>query len=611
MKKYLLLLLIACFFLTNVSAQETFQKSVGGTGNDYATSITQTTDSGFVLAGDTYSFGLSKSDIYVVKFDSHGNLLWNKKFGGNDYDHANCIAATKDGGCVVGGVSGGNSNSLVMLKIDANGNLEWSKFYSANTRHNAHAIAQTPDGGYVLAGSASTNNNGSWGYIVKTGSAGDLEWSKFVFDRGFYPSVQKLVVTKDSGYALVMNNTTTNAYYDIFLIKLSKSGDFTWAQSIGDESTDFPSDLIQTSDGGYAVAGSPFDLSGNPQYSFMYVFKTDSLGNFKFAKRIKGTNTDIARTIAESNDKQLLISGSIPSPLGTAKNLFVSKIDGLGHILWTKILANDETSSEAWGIITTSDGGYTAAGLIGTSPANDFFLARFDTGVNVCGVAPDVRGDSDFGKPVTQIVPVTNSITNVATAPYTLNDAAGAYNSICDVLPVSLISFTAIGKSISVLLQWTTAQEINTSSFEVYRSADGINYTRITTVTAHGKQGSETNYSYEDMQPRAGKNFYKLRSIDKDGKYVLSEIRMVDFSKLIVKIYPNPVKDWLTVESNSVENNRQINIYSADGKLVFKQSFSAQASLTEKIDIRKLKAGTYILQMTTADSKTQYLFIKN
>jgi len=172
MKHFLLITVLISCCLNNVSAQETFQKSVGGTGNDIATSVAQTTDGGYVLAGDTYSFGISKSDMYIVKFDSHGNMLWNKRYGGRDYDHANSITATSDGGCAIGGISGGNNNTVVIIKIDAAGNLEWSKFYSANTRHNISTIKQTPDGGYVLGGSASTYNNGSWGYVIKTDAGG-------------------------------------------------------------------------------------------------------------------------------------------------------------------------------------------------------------------------------------------------------------------------------------------------------------------------------------------------------------------------------------------------------------------------------------------------------
>jgi hypothetical protein len=609
MKKIILFVLITGYSL-QTRAQENFQKTIGSTGNDYASAIAQTTDGGFVIAGDTYSFGASKSDIYIVKFDSHGNLLWNKKYATKDYDHGYCIAATNDGGCVVGGISGGNSNAIVMLKIDATGNLEWSKSYSAKTRHSLSSIAKTPDGGYVLGGSASTYDNGSWGYIIKTDGQGNVEWSKLLFDRSFYPGVQKLVVTRDSGYAAVVNQTTTNAYYDIFLVKLKKDGSFQWAKSIGGESTDMPTDLIQTSDGGYAVVGGTFDLSSSPQYSFMYVFKTDSAGNFNFAKRIKGANSDVCRTIAETNDKQLVISGYIPSPAGTASNVFIMKIDTTGKIIWTKILADDTTSSDVRDFINTSDNGYAAAGATGGYNAQDFLLQKFDTGVNICGAISVVRDDSDFGEPVTQIVTVKDVATS-AYGTYGLQDVSGAsVISICDVLPVTLLSFTATKSKENVLLEWSTAQEINLKSFELYRSVDGINFTLLANVTAHGSQNAITKYSFIDAVPMSGKSFYKLRSIDKEGKNYLSEIRTISINKSIVKVFPNPVQDWLHVQLTGNTGNADLRIYSTDGKLVFEKSITS-ADTEQLIDVRKLSPGIYSLKISSGTLKSNSIFVKN
>ncbi|MEO8710945.1 MAG: T9SS type A sorting domain-containing protein [Parafilimonas sp.] len=609
MKKIILFVIItACALQTR--AQENFQKTIGGTENDFATAIAQTADGGFVTVGDTYSFGASKSDMYIVKFDSHGNLLWNKKYASSEYDHGYCVTATTDGGCVVGGISGGNSNIIILIKIDADGNLKWFKYYSAKTRHSLTSIAQTPEGGFILGGSASTYDNGSWGYILKTDDQGNVEWSKLLFDRSYYPAVQKLVVTRDSGYAAVVNQSTTNAYYDIFLVKLKKDGSFQWAKSIGGESADSPTDLIQTSDGGYAVVGSTFDLNSSPQYSFMYVFKTDSAGNFNFAKRIKGTNSDVCRTIAETNDKQLVISGYIPSPAGTASNIFFMKMDTTGRILWTKILADDNTSSDVRDFINTSDGGYAAAGAIGGYNAQDFLLAKFDTGLNICGAMPAVRDDSDFGKPVTQTVKVKDVLTS-AFSTSGLQDVAGAtVTSICDVLPVNLLSFTATKSKENVLLEWTTAQEINLRSFELYRSIDGVNYALLANIAPHGSQNTVSKYSFTDAKPTAGKNFYKLKSIDKEGKNYLSQIRTIDINKSFVKVFPNPVKDWLHVQLSATTGNADLRIFSTDGKLVF-EKIIASANTEQLIDVRNLSPGIYSVKISTGTSQFALIFMKN
>src|SRR5205809_599066 len=262
MNKYFTLLSLTVIFFAGIHAQS-FLKHAGGTAGDMANCIGQTTDGGFVLAGDTYSFGLTKSDILIIKFDADGNLLWNKRYGSSDYDHAFCITATNDGGCAISGVSGGNRNFLIIIKLNAAGDAEWSKFYTASTRNSAHSIVQTPDGGFVVGGQTETYDNGSWGYILKTDVTGNVEWSKTLFNRSYYPEVQGLVVTKDSGYAVIANQAPDNGYDDMFLIRLDKNGNFKWAQSIGSTSTDIPTDLVETSDGGFAVTGFTFDVTSS------------------------------------------------------------------------------------------------------------------------------------------------------------------------------------------------------------------------------------------------------------------------------------------------------------------------------------------------------------
>ena len=132
------------------------------------------------------------------------------------------------------------------------------------------------------------------------------------------------------------------------------------------------------------------------------------------------------------------------------------------------------------------------------------------------------------------------------------------------------------------------------------------------TFTAHGGQATSTQYRFLDDQPYAGKNFYKLKSVDKDGGYSFSEIRTIDLNRIFVKIFPNPAKDWLNVELDNIPGNVQLKIYSTDGRLVFEKVIFPQAgNIKQSLDIRNLKAETYILQILTGDSKTQRLFIKN
>ena len=116
-----------------VSAPEQiWSASFGGTGTDIATSVVNTADGGFFVVGYTDSFGAGGFDIVLLRYDSTGNLLWNKTIGGADYDFAESVVQTSDGGFAVAGrrdVAGTNGYDAVLIKTDPAGSELWSKFY--------------------------------------------------------------------------------------------------------------------------------------------------------------------------------------------------------------------------------------------------------------------------------------------------------------------------------------------------------------------------------------------------------------------------------------------------------------------------------------------------
>ncbi len=119
-------------------------------------------------------------------------------------------------------------------------------------------------------------------------------------------------------------------------------------------------------------------------------------------------------------------------------------------------------------------------------------------------------------------------------------------------LPVILLSFTATKKGEQNLLQWATTQEINTSYFEVERSGDWVNFTSIGQVDAAGNSGVAKSYSLVDAKPVSGMNYYRLKMVDKDGKFSYSEIRSIDEAVgFVVSIYPNPVEINLSLNISS------------------------------------------------------------
>jgi hypothetical protein len=159
------------------SGNVVWTKTIGGSSRDEAYSIVQSSDGGYVVAGYTRSFGAGEDDFYVVKLDSSGNVVWTKTIGGSSYDYAYSITQTSDGGYIVAGRTesfGAGYWSIYLVKLDSGGNVQWTKTIGGSDRDGASSIIQSSDGGYVVAGHTwSFGAGGVDFYLVKM----DANWN--------------------------------------------------------------------------------------------------------------------------------------------------------------------------------------------------------------------------------------------------------------------------------------------------------------------------------------------------------------------------------------------------------------------------------------------------
>jgi hypothetical protein len=156
-------------------------KTIGEGGEDIANSIIQSSDGGYVVAGYTASFGAGGSDFYVVKLDSSGNAEWTKTIGGGSWDEARSIIQSSDGGYVVAGYtqSFGAGGDMYVVKLDSSGNVVWTRTIGGSSNEVANSIIQSRDGGYVVAGYTRSFGAGSFDiYVVKLDSSGNIAVDK-------------------------------------------------------------------------------------------------------------------------------------------------------------------------------------------------------------------------------------------------------------------------------------------------------------------------------------------------------------------------------------------------------------------------------------------------
>lgn len=179
-----------------------------------------------------------------------------------------------------------------------------------------------------------------------------------------------------------------------------------------------------------------------------------------------------------------------------------------------------------------------------------------------------------------------------------------SFDVTCSIpLPVGLSEFTAVRKSGTALLQWTTLSETNNKGFGIQRSADGINWDNLFFIGTKGINGNSNEklaYSTTDKKPFAGINYYRLQQTDRDGKYAYSEIKQVHFDNgNTITLHPNPAKDYVSVEG--LEGGETIKIYDATGRVV-KEIKAALSSVTIRLD--GLSEGLYQVAVTSVNGDT-------
>ena len=196
MKKLLLILL--CLPMIGFGQEWTF----GGTNQDQGYSVQQTSDGGYILCGDTYSFGNGSSDIFLVKTDGSGNEQWAQTFGSSSWEHGKFVQQTSDGGYIIAGDLMSNDD-LYVIKTDVNGIEVWNQTYNANAFDNFNSIKQTNDGGYII----STTSNSDYVYLIKTDASGTEQWSQ-TFGGSDYDAGYSVQQTTDGGY--IINGWTSS-----------------------------------------------------------------------------------------------------------------------------------------------------------------------------------------------------------------------------------------------------------------------------------------------------------------------------------------------------------------------------------------------------------------
>jgi len=294
---------------------EEFNRTFGRDADDRASYVQPTPDGGYILAGETASYGAGGSDAWLIKTDADGKEVWNKTFGGAKDETDWNVQPTSDGGYILLGATksfGAGNADAWLIKTDSDGNKVWDKTFGGPADDFGKSVQPTSDGGYILAGYTASFGAGIFDvWLIKTDLGGREIWSK-TFGGANLDATWTVQQMNDDGYILAgqtFNYGNGNILYsDAWLIKTDSRGDKLWDKTFGGTALDSIDSVQPTSDGGYILVGVTF--SDGAGQSDAWLLKTDSQGREVWNRTFGGTDEEEGFDVRSTSDGGYIIAAS-------------------------------------------------------------------------------------------------------------------------------------------------------------------------------------------------------------------------------------------------------------------------------------------------------------
>lgn len=338
----------------SISGNIQWQKCFGGSYYDYGSDIQPTLDGGFIVCGYTESndgdlagTGFhGNNDIFIFKLNNFGIVQWKKCLGGNYNEISNAVKQTNDGGFIVVGETNTNNNGDVtgyspnqwyqsdawVVKLNSFGNIDWKKCFGDVGNDSFSSVEVLNDGSFYFSGTSDSYENfGSHGqkdfWVVKVGLFGDTQWQK-LYGGSSNDFCNSMKITNDQGFILLGQTYShngdisstfniTNGESDIWALRLDNTGNIIWENSFGGTLNESGSEIIQTTDGGFALTGNTNSFNGDISYNYgqkdFWIIKLNSSGNKIWQKCFGGVYDDVSNSIVETADGGFVLAGSIES----------------------------------------------------------------------------------------------------------------------------------------------------------------------------------------------------------------------------------------------------------------------------------------------------------
>ncbi len=580
MKRTIYIFFFLIFSITGISQQMdiTWQQCFGGSDQDEARDMVAM-DNGYMILGYTYSQdgdisnNHGSNDVWLVRIDSLGSLLWEKTLGGSASDYGSSISKISDTTYyILCGASSGdddisndrfpNSADFWIVKIDTLGNILWDRIVGTSHNDTPEKIITTNDGGALALGFNGLNDGDKTeGYgmfdmwMIKLNSEGTTQW-EFTLGGSDIDFPNDIIQTSDGGYlvsgsAIVEpgGNLTCNMHgqADAVLVKLDSARNIEWQHCYGGSGYDGAIRIMELDDG-YLFSGYPDsndgDISGWHGDSDIWLVKIDFEGEIIWQKCLGGSDTDGAHSVFKTNNGgyQLIgitfsnnedVSGN-HSVIGRG-DIWMVKVDSQGVIVWQQCVGGLATEYPSYfGVIQKADDNYVIAGMA--------YDSSFDVQCNLHGKYNEdfwlfnLKDCSNY-QPATPQAPTgpdTLCHTTDSTSAYTLAPTTGAWGYTWQLQPEE--AGTLAQDSLTATITWNTGYqgEVDISAAS-YNDCGESAYSEVKTTFVYTCVGVEENTA----------NGFGLR------------------------VYPNPANEWVTFETTGNKHTTLI-IYNHTGQLIEK-----------------------------------------
>jgi hypothetical protein len=374
---FILSILLSFTFVSFSEAAEQWSQVIGGIEPEFSYSIINTTDGGYAAVGFIYHSD-GWCTLRLLKMDASGNKQWTQTLDNYAIDSQFTVIQTRDGGYAIVGSSSYYSagyNDFKLIKTDSLGKIQWNKTYGGEGDEKAYSLVQISDGSYALAGSAWGSSGLPCFWLVKVDSTGVEQWSKMYEYSNFESSANCFIVTKDGGYALAGYVILADGREDFRLVKTDSAGGMLWSQKYGTSDKDIAYSMVQTIDGGYALAGYTGIVNWRGDF---WLVKTDSAGKMLWNRQYGGSYEEFgAYSIVQLDDGGYALAGGLglAEPMNAVRDFLLVRTDSSGTQLWNRTYGGS-SDDYVTSMVKTNDGAYVLIGSTNVNGDNKLLLLK-------------------------------------------------------------------------------------------------------------------------------------------------------------------------------------------------------------------------------------------